>query len=257
MNLTPFEHEGKFVVDSREVAEMTKTRHDNLVAKIDGYIKVLSNDLNFKVVDFFIESTYQDAKGETRKCYLLSRKGCDMTANKMTGKKGILFTATYVTRFEEMEKQIQQPKLPQTYKEALLALVVAEEEKERLEAEKKELESEVEHKQDVIIGLVDEIDLASKRQILNRVVRKVPNYRERWSELYKQFDLKYRMNVKQRTESYNKKHSSKLITLDYIDKVMNKLPELYEIACKLYENDVKSLVEEMYNLNNPDLPVVI
>lgn len=36
-----------------------------------------------------------------------------MVANKLTGAKGILFTAEYVTRFEEMEKQLQtQSQLP-------------------------------------------------------------------------------------------------------------------------------------------------
>lgn len=45
-------------------------------------------------------------------------------------------------------------------------------------------EKEIEHKDDVIVGLVDEISLAEKRQILNRVVRyKGANYRERWNEL--------------------------------------------------------------------------
>ena len=28
---------------------------------------------------------------------------------------------------------------------------------------------------------------------------------------------------------------------------MNKVPELYEIATKLYENDIKALVKEMYD----------
>jgi len=40
-------------------------------------------------------------------CYLITKKGCDMVANKMTGEKGVLFTATYVTKFDEMEKQIK------------------------------------------------------------------------------------------------------------------------------------------------------
>lgn len=31
---------------------------------------------------------------------------------------------------------------------------------------------------------------------------------------------------------------------------MDKVPELYEIAAKLYENDVKALVEEMYGVIN-------
>jgi phage regulator Rha-like protein len=30
-----------------------------------------------------------------------------MVANKMTGTKGVLFTATYVTKFDEMEKQLK------------------------------------------------------------------------------------------------------------------------------------------------------
>lgn len=38
--------------------------------------------------------------------YYLTRKGCDMIANKMTGEKGTLFTAAYVTRFHEMEDEL-------------------------------------------------------------------------------------------------------------------------------------------------------
>ncbi len=53
----------------------------------------ISNAGDFSRVDFFILSTYQDSKGETRPCYLLTKKGCDMVANKMTGEKGVLFTA--------------------------------------------------------------------------------------------------------------------------------------------------------------------
>ncbi len=113
-------------------------------------------------------------------------------------------------------------------------------------------EKEIEHKEDVIVGLVDEISLAEKRQILNRVVRyKGANYRERWNELYKQFEMKYHIeSIKNKLEKYNKNHKPKLKSkVDYIDKVMNKIPELYEIACKLYENDVMELAKNLYSLN--------
>ena len=108
----------------------------------------------------------------------------------------------------------------------------------------------IEHKEDVIIGLVDEIDLAQKRQVLVRVVKyKTSNYRERWNELYKQFEMKYHIDLKRRFNTYNENNKPKLKNkLDYIDKVLNKIPELYEIACKLYENDVKELVKEMYGI---------
>lgn len=109
---------------------------------------------------------------------------------------------------------------------------------------------EIEHKENVIIGLVDDITLAEKRQILNRVVRyNHANYRDRWSTLYREFENKYHINLQHRYETYNENHKPKCKgKLDYIDKVMNKVPELYEIATKLYENDVKALVEEMYSI---------
>lgn len=109
---------------------------------------------------------------------------------------------------------------------------------------------EIEHKEDVIVGLVDDISLAEKRQILNRVVRyNRANYRERWSLLYREFENKYHIDLQSRFDRYNSKNKPKCKTkLEYIDRVMGKIPELYEIAAKLFENDVKELVEEMYEI---------
>lgn len=126
---------------SIDVAEMTGKEHSKLLRDIRNYLKVLA-EANFGLGEFFIESTYRDKNNQERPCFLLTRKGCDMVANKMTGEKGVLFTAKYVTKFEEMEKELAYGKfqLPTTYKEALLALVAAEEEKELLIAQNKEQE---------------------------------------------------------------------------------------------------------------------
>jgi prophage antirepressor-like protein len=112
-------------------------------------------------------------------------------------------------------------------------------------------QKEIQHKEDVIIGLVDKVELAEKRQILNRVVRyKGANFQTRWRELYKQFEMKYHIDLNKRFETYNATNTPKLKNkIDYIDKVMNKIPELYEIACKLYEADVKELAQSLYSLN--------
>lgn len=114
----------------------------------------------------------------------------------------------------------------------------------------KEKDKVIEYKEDVIIGLVDDIDVAEKRQVLNRVVRyKNSNYKDRWHELYKQFEMKYHVDVKRRMNTYNENNKPKIKSkIDYIDKIMNKIPELYEIACKLYENDIKDLVNELYSI---------
>jgi len=101
--------DGRLLVDSRDVSVMTDTRHGHLLTKIEGYIKILSTEPNFRLSDFFTESTYQDGTGRKLKCFLLTKNGCDMVANKMTGEKGVLFTATYVTRFSEMERELKAP----------------------------------------------------------------------------------------------------------------------------------------------------
>ncbi|MDR4984630.1 Rha family transcriptional regulator [Bacillus cereus] len=54
-----------------------------------------------------METTYTAGTGKKYKSYLLTRKGCDMVANKMTGEKGILFTAAYIERFHEMENELK------------------------------------------------------------------------------------------------------------------------------------------------------
>lgn len=125
-----------------------------------------------------------------------------------------------------------------------------EERTKRAECEQKikQQEAEIIHKEDVIIGLVDDISLAEKRQILNRVVRyNHANYQKRWQLLYREFESKYHIDLQKRLDNYNADHKPKCKSkLDYIDRVMGKVPELYEIATKLFESDVKALVDEMY-----------
>lgn len=107
--LTVFEHDHVDVVDSRQVAEMVGKNHKDLMRSIREYVETLDRSIerNFAPNDFFIESTYKDSIGRTLPCYLLTKKGCDMVANKMTGEKGVLFTAAYVTAFEAMRKHIE------------------------------------------------------------------------------------------------------------------------------------------------------
>lgn len=112
--LQVFVRNGAEVVDSRNVAQMVEKRHKHLLRDIDGYIKIMEEATEPKVgpSDFFIPSTYKDSTGRTLPCYLLTKKGCDMVANKMTGEKGVLFTAAYVTAFEKMRESIQKRQLP-------------------------------------------------------------------------------------------------------------------------------------------------
>jgi Rha family phage regulatory protein len=99
-------------INSREVAEMMARRHGQVLKMIEGgagevgIIKVLTEH-DFVLSDYFIESSYKDASGKSNKCYECTKMGCEMLANKLTGEKGILFTAKYVKRFNDMEQHIK------------------------------------------------------------------------------------------------------------------------------------------------------
>lgn len=109
----------------------------------------------------------------------------------------------------------------------------------------KKQKAEIMYKEDVIIGLVEDIDLATKRQRITQIVRHGAegNYQERYNLLYREFERKYHYDLKRRMQSCDLKPKVKN-KMDYIDRVMNMIPQLYEIACKLFENDVEQLKAE-------------
>lgn len=111
----------KTTITALEVAEMMETEHWKILRKLEGrtgkdgqrergYAEILT-DNHLVVSDYFIPSTYKDASGKENKCYEVTRMGCDFLANKSTGEKGVLFTARYVKRFNEMENQTKQVSL--------------------------------------------------------------------------------------------------------------------------------------------------
>lgn len=134
-------------ISSREVAEMMEKQHKEIMWMIEGNERrgivgikpTIDQSAELHLANYFIESTYND-RGRQLKCYECTKMGCEILANKLTGKKGILFTAKYVSKFNEMEKYIkeQEPKMPTTYKEALQHLLLQVEENERLQLENKE-----------------------------------------------------------------------------------------------------------------------
>lgn len=104
-------------IDSREVAEMMDKSHSALLkdlhgskdGKSVGIIPVLLKS-NFDLSKYFIEDSYKDASGKPNKCYLITKQGCELLGNKQQGAKGILFTAKYVERFNQMEQMLKEQK---------------------------------------------------------------------------------------------------------------------------------------------------
>ena len=107
------------VMDSREVAEMMEKTHTEIIqyleglnykdgrVKITGIIPTLEQNGDLQVANYFIESTYND-RGRIKKCYLITKMGCELLGNKLQGAKGILFSAKYVEKFNQMERILKE-----------------------------------------------------------------------------------------------------------------------------------------------------
>lgn len=94
-----------YTLNSREVAEMVDKTHSDLLKDIRRYVGQLAEG-NIPLGDFFSESTYFDSNNQNRPCYLVTKKGCEFIAHKLTGQKGTEFTARYINRFHEMEHEL-------------------------------------------------------------------------------------------------------------------------------------------------------
>ena len=99
---------GVDTVDSRQVAEAVGKEHSKLLRDIRTYCEYLA-EAKIGFSEYFIESAYEDSTGRTLPCYLVTRKGCEMIANKLTGKKGVVFTAMYVNAFHNMKEKLSAP----------------------------------------------------------------------------------------------------------------------------------------------------
>lgn len=132
-----FNFEGQDTLDSRDVARMIEKQHAHLMRDIAGYIKDIEPDPKLDSANYFIPSTYKDKNNQVRPCYLITRMGCEFVANKLTGKKGSLFTAKYVSIFNQQRMSLNEIynrfQIPRTYPDALR---LAAKQQEQLEKQK-------------------------------------------------------------------------------------------------------------------------
>ncbi|WP_433912319.1 Rha family transcriptional regulator [Staphylococcus sp. LKG3-3] len=198
-NLEVFEQDGVVYTDSREVANMVDRRHTDLLRDIDVYISHLGQNANLRSDDFFVESSYKSGTGKHYKQYLITQKGCDMIANKMTGAKGTQFTAAYVNAFYNMKEHIeqQQYQVPQTPMQALELMFNVQKEQEQFN---KQMQQELTGIRS-IVGLNSTDWRKDSNKIMASIAQKLGGgtYHETLrNEAYKQLENKARCRLDQR-----------------------------------------------------------
>lgn len=96
---------------SLEVAEMVGREHKNVLQDVRGIIAHLG-ELKIQPSSYFIESTYLNSQNKKMPRFLLTKQGCELYGNRMTGIDGTAFSIKYIERFNEMEHHFEQQQLP-------------------------------------------------------------------------------------------------------------------------------------------------
>ena len=132
MNLGLTERDGKAVVSSRHIARVFEKEHRRVLQDIRT---IAENDPVWGLHNF-VQSSYTNEQNKSQPEYLITRDGFTLLVMGYTGEKAMRFKKAYIAAFNEMERRLA----PQNYKEALLALVAAEEAREAIESQNKVLQ---------------------------------------------------------------------------------------------------------------------
>lgn len=233
--LQVFEQNGELYTDSRDVAAKTGKEHKHLIRDIENYTRVILQSPNLDLANYFIESSYIGLNNRPNKHFLLTRIGCDMVANKMTGDKGILFTAMYVDQFEKMKTHIesQQRKIPTNDFEALeMMFRIQKENREEVKQIKKDV-----HNIREIVSLETKDWRNDTNKVLNRIAQTLGGgmyHKDVRSEAYQLLETKGRCKLDQRVNNRKAKalaNGSSKTAVQKISKldVIGEEPRLIEI----------------------------
>ncbi|WP_270791500.1 Rha family transcriptional regulator [Enterococcus faecalis] len=119
------------VTSSLQVAETFRKQHKHVLEAIDE----LKQGLAENSADLFCEDIYVHPQNkQSYRQVIMNRDGFTLLAMGFTGQKALQFKLKYIEAFNQMEKEIQQPKLPTSKRElAMLALSANEETNERVD----------------------------------------------------------------------------------------------------------------------------
>lgn len=113
--------------------------------------------------------------------------------------------------------------------------------------------NEIAHKQEVINGLTDDVDIYKKKDVINRICkRRSGNYANRYKELYKCFRENFHIDLEARCEGYNLKQSKKkdhLSVIKYAEQ-FGYIDDLYSCCVKLFEAEIDEVLDQINTIHS-------
>ncbi|MEN2466719.1 ORF6C domain-containing protein [Ornithinibacillus sp. JPR2-1] len=106
MNQLVFKNNDQVVTSSRNVARDFDKQHKHVLEAIDAIKGVAEN-----WADLFFETTYVHEQNKQKyRQYLMNRDGFTLLVMGFTGKKAMDFKLRYMNAFNQMEKELKQPR---------------------------------------------------------------------------------------------------------------------------------------------------
>ena len=113
--------------------------------------------------------------------------------------------------------------------------------------------NEIAHKQEVINGLTDDIDIYTKRNVINRICkRRSGNYANRYRELYKCYRETFHIDLEARCEGFNmkqKRKKDKLSVIGYAEQY-GYIDDLYTCCSKLFEAEIDEVLDSINTIHS-------
>ena len=229
-------------IPSYEVAKMMGKEHKEIMWMIEGNEKrgivgikpTIEISAELHLSDYFIKSSYKDSMNREKSSYECTKMGCEMLANKMTGEKGIIFTAKYVKRFNEMESAQMQtidttelsPSL-QSFKMLFDSMVEQELKQKQMEKDIKGLQNSLDNIQD-LISLSKDNWRADVKNMVNKITYKTGiNHKVVYDEIYKEIDSRFGVNLNTRLKNRKNNAIKNGVSKTKADKI-NKLDIINE-----------------------------
>lgn len=229
-------------IPSYEVAKMMGKEHKEIMWMIEGNEKrgivgikpTIEISVELHLSDYFIKSSYKDSMNREKSSYECTKMGCEMLANKMTGEKGIIFTAKYVKRFNEMESAQMQtidttelsPSL-QSFKILFDSMVEQELKQKQMEKDIKGLQNSLDNIQD-LISLSKDNWRADVKNMVNKITYKTGmNHKVVYDEIYKEIDSRFGVNLNTRLKNRKNNAIKNGVSKTKADKI-NKLDIINE-----------------------------
>lgn len=257
----PIRFKDVIVITTKELAKVYNCDENNIIKNFNlneskfkigkHYYKLDGEELKeFKrLMKNSNEPLYEEIKFAP-KLYLWTHKGASRHC-KMLG------TDEAWEQFDILEENYFNPKVPRlSRKEELQLTILNGNELEKVSSlkeyeilltqplieENKRIKDENKHKQDVINALVYSVPLAEKRQRVNQIVRYGgENITDRWRYLYSEFNMKHHKDVGRCAKNRG------ISIIEYVDRELGMIEELYVLAVKLFESNVDALLETWKN----------